>query len=59
MKRLKSLNLIYLRRLSLPGNSPQQGDNPTGKPTKEDFKKMTYTEQVELLNSDPDLYREL
>lgn len=50
----------YLFAPSKPvGNSPQQGDNPTGKPTKEDFKKMTYTEQVELLNSDPDLYREL
>ncbi|HEG7369190.1 TPA: phage scaffolding protein [Staphylococcus aureus] len=50
----------YLFTPSKPtGNSPQQGDNPTGKPTKEDFKKMTYTEQVELLNSDPDLYREL
>ncbi|HCV7711924.1 TPA: phage scaffolding protein [Staphylococcus aureus] len=50
----------YLFASSKPtGNSPQQGDNPTGKPTKEDFKKMTYTEQVELLNSDPDLYREL
>ncbi|HDF5204573.1 TPA: phage scaffolding protein [Staphylococcus aureus] len=50
----------YLFASSKPtGNSPQQGDNPTGKPTKEDFKKMTYTEQVELLNGDPDLYREL
>ncbi|EMM1913054.1 TPA: phage scaffolding protein [Staphylococcus aureus] len=50
----------YLFAPSKPtGNSPQQGDNPTGKPTKEDFEKMTYTEQVELLNSDPDLYREL
>ncbi|GJF54293.1 phage scaffolding protein [Staphylococcus argenteus] len=50
----------YLFAPSKPtGNSPQQGDNPTGKPTKEDFGKMTYTEQVELLNSDPDLYREL
>ncbi|WP_437271694.1 phage scaffolding protein [Staphylococcus aureus] len=50
----------YLFAPSKPtGNSPQQGDNPAGKPTKEDFKKMTYTEQVELLNSDPDLYREL
>ncbi|HDA7850024.1 TPA: phage scaffolding protein [Staphylococcus aureus] len=50
----------YLFAPSKPvGNSPQQGDNPTGKPTKEDFIKMTYTEQVELLNSDPDLYREL
>ncbi|MBE5662490.1 phage scaffolding protein [Staphylococcus sp. SS21] len=50
----------YLFAPSKPtGNSPQQGDNPTGKPTKEDFRKMTYTEQVELLNSDPDLYREL
>ncbi|AAX92027.1 phage scaffolding protein [Staphylococcus aureus] len=50
----------YLFAPSKPvGNSPQQGDNPTGKTTKEDFKKMTYTEQVELLNSDPDLYREL
>ncbi|HDE5745378.1 TPA: phage scaffolding protein [Staphylococcus aureus] len=50
----------YLFASSKPtGNSPQQGDNPTGKPTKENFKKMTYTEQVELLNSDPDLYREL
>ncbi|HDF6572870.1 TPA: phage scaffolding protein [Staphylococcus aureus] len=50
----------YLFASSKPtGNSPQQGDNPTGKPTKEDFKKMTYTEQVELLNSDADLYREL
>ncbi|MEA1217574.1 phage scaffolding protein [Staphylococcus aureus] len=50
----------YLFAPSKPtGNSPQQGDNPTGKPTKEGFKKMTYTEQVELLNSDPDLYREL
>lgn len=41
------------------GSSPQQGDSLTGKPTKEDFSKMSYTEQVELLNNDPDLYREL
>lgn len=41
------------------GKSPIEGESLNGKPTKEDFSKMTYTQQVELLNSDPDLYREL
>ncbi|RIN80235.1 phage scaffolding protein [Mammaliicoccus sciuri] len=41
------------------GKSPQDGDNPSGGVTKEQFKEMSYTEQVNLLNTQPELYNKL
>lgn len=43
------------------GNAPIDGTSATQNDsiTKEQFKNMDYTEQVNLLNTDPDLYRQL
>lgn len=41
------------------GKSPQDGNNPSGGITKEQFKEMSYTEQVNLLNTQPEVYNKL
>lgn len=52
----------YLFAPSKPtGNSPVDGSNPTGNDgiTQEQFNKMTYSQKVELKNSDPDKFYQL
>lgn len=61
MSNFKEENSYLFEQPKPTGKTPDDGENPKQNDgvTKEQFNKMTYTEKVELKNSDPDKYYEL
>lgn len=61
MSNFKEENSYLFEQPKATGNSPVDGTNPTGNDgiTQEQFNKMTYSQKVELKNSDPDKFYQL
>lgn len=61
MTKFKEENSYLFEQPKATGNSPVDGTNPTGNDgiTQEQFNKMTYSQKVELKNSDPDKFYQL